>query len=117
MLAALVSLVLSVSSPATLTITVWPAGPMSASRVRTLHCEPAGGTLVRAAAACRRLGAMKASPFLPTPPATICTQIYGGPQEAFVRGTFRGRRVSTRFARRNGCEIARWDRVAFLFAK
>jgi hypothetical protein len=38
-------------------------------------------------------------------------------REAFVRGTFRGRRVSTRFARRNGCEIARWDRVAFLFAK
>ena len=60
---------------------------------------------------------MKQSPFLPTPPATICTQIYGGPQEAFVRGTFRGRRLSTRFARRNGCEIARWDRVAFLFAK
>ena len=117
MLAALVSLVLSVSSPATLTITVWPTGPSHASRTATLRCEPAGGTLARRAAACRRLAAMQQSPFLPPAPATVCTQIYGGPQEAFVRGTFRGRRVSIRFARRNGCEIARWDRVAFLFAK
>ena len=117
MVAALVSLVLSVSSPATLTITVWPNGPTHASRVRTLHCEPARGTLVRAAAACRRLGAMKKSPFLPPSPNSVCTLVYGGPQEALVRGTFRGRRVSTRFARRNGCEIARWDRLAFLFAK
>jgi hypothetical protein len=60
---------------------------------------------------------MKESPFLPLSPTTVCTQIYGGPQEALVRGTFRRRRVSIRFARRNGCEIARWTRVAFLFAK
>ena len=74
-----------------------------------------GGTLARPAAACRRLSACsKQSPFLPVPPATVCTQIYGGPQEALVRGTFRGRRVSTRFTRRNGCEIARWNRLAFL---
>jgi hypothetical protein len=38
-------------------------------------------------------------------------------REALVRGTFRGRRVSIRFTRRNGCEIARWNRMAFLFAK
>jgi Subtilisin inhibitor-like len=117
MLVALVSLVLSVSSPATLTITVWPDGPTSASHVRTLHCEPARGTLVRAAAACRRLATMKQSPFLPLPPGTFCSQIYSGPQEALVRGTFRGRRVSIRFTRRNGCETARWNRLAFLFAK
>ena len=117
MLTALVSLALAVSSPATLTITVWPAGPGHAARVRTLRCEPAGGSLVHAAAACRRLEAMKTSPFRPPAPATVCTQIYGGPQKALVRGRFRGRLVSIRFSRRNGCEIARWNRVAFLFAK
>jgi hypothetical protein len=56
-------------------------------------------------------------PVLAPSTPTVCTQIYGGPQEAVVRGTFRGRRVSIRFTRRNGCEIARWNRVAFLFAK
>jgi hypothetical protein len=47
----------------------------------------------------------------------MCTQIYGGPQEALVTGTFGGRRVWARFSRRNGCEIARWNRIAFLFPK
>jgi hypothetical protein len=32
-----------------------------------------------------------------------------------VRGTFRGKRVWTWFKRRDGCEIARWKRVGFLF--
>jgi hypothetical protein len=32
-----------------------------------------------------------------------------------VRGTFRGRRVRASFNRTNGCEIERWNRVAFLF--
>ena len=44
-----------------------------------------------------------------------CTQIYGGPQEADVRGVFRGRPVEAHFDRGNGCEIARWDKVQFLF--
>jgi hypothetical protein len=41
--------------------------------------------------------------------------IYGGPQTARVRGTYRGRKVEAVFNRKNGCEIARWKRVAFLF--
>jgi len=45
----------------------------------------------------------------------MCTEIYGGPQEALVRGVFRGRRVRATFRRRDGCEINRWNRVAFLF--
>ena len=98
-------------------VTVWPNGQGHApKRTYTLRCAPAAGTLPHRAAACARLAKLKA-PFAGTPKNVACTQIYGGPQEAFVRGTFRGRRVSTRFARRNGCEIARWDRVAFLFAK
>jgi len=34
---------------------------------------------------------------------------------AAVRGLFRGRRVRATFTRRNGCEVARWSRLAFLF--
>jgi len=45
----------------------------------------------------------------------MCTQIYGGPEEARVTGTFRGRSIDARFNRVNGCEIARWNRVAVLF--
>ena len=40
--------------------------------------------------------------------------IYGGPQVALVTGTLRGVKVWARFRRRDGCEIARWNRVAFL---
>lgn len=97
-----------------LTITVFPNGPGKGSHTWTLRCSPPGGTLPAPAAACRRLLALR-SPFAPIPPTTACTQVYGGPQEAIVRGTFAGRRVRTRFTRENGCAIARWDRVRFLF--
>ena len=49
------------------------------------------------------------------PKDVACTEIYGGPQEADVRGTFRGRPVDAHFSRTNGCEIERWDTVQFLF--
>jgi hypothetical protein len=74
-----------------------------------------GGTLPRRATACSRLSTLAGDPFAPTPPRTACTQLYGRPQEARVRGRFRGRRISAGFNRRDGCAIARWNRVAFLF--
>ena len=114
MLVALLALAFAGSPSAQLTITVWPAGRGRASRVWTLRCDPVGGTLPRRVAACTRLPRLGDDTFAPTPPATVCTQIYGGPQEALVRGSFRGRRVWTRFTRRNGCAISRWNRVAFL---
>ena len=77
--------------------------------------DPAGGTLPRPAAACRRLRAL-ARPFAPVPKDAACTQIYGGPQVARVTGTFEQQRVWVRFKRTDGCEIARWNRVRFLFA-
>jgi hypothetical protein len=80
----------------------------------TLRCGPAAGTLPHAAAACARLDALSA-PFAPVPRGTACSQIYGGPQTARVTGTFKGHPVWTTFRRVNGCETARWQRVAFLF--
>lgn len=103
------------ASPTSLHVTVWPNGEGQApKRTYTLRCNPVGGTLPQRAAACRKLNALKA-PFLPVPKDVACTTIYGGPQEAFVTGRFRGRLVRARFNRKNGCEIARWDRVRFLF--
>jgi hypothetical protein len=49
------------------------------------------------------------------PENIACIEIYGGPQVARVTGTFRGRRVWATFRRTDGCEIARWNRVRFLF--
>ena len=89
-----------------LTITVWP-GAGSDSFTRTLRC-PSPNPDCAALARIRR-------PFEPTPTDRVCTQVYGGPQRALVRGTYKGRRIWTRFARRDGCEIARWNTHKFLF--
>jgi hypothetical protein len=101
-------------SSSSLAITVWPNGLKGRSLRWTLRCGPAGGSLPRPAIACRRLNALR-TPFAPVPGNVACTAIYGGPQVARVRGSFRGRRVDARFNRSNGCEIDRWDRVRFLF--
>ena len=93
---------------------MWPTGPDGPSRQWTLRCNPAAGTLPHRTAACTKLGQV-GHPFAPVPPGIACTDIYGGPQEALVTGTFRGVRIRARFNRRNGCEIERWNRVRFLF--
>ncbi len=119
-LALLVSVAVACAQGATtpprtqLTITVWPAGEGAASKSWTLRCGPVGGTLPRRAAACTALARLD-SPFRPVPEGSVCTQIYGGPEEALVRGRHRGRSVYARFNRGDGCNIARWNRVAFLF--
>jgi hypothetical protein len=100
---------------ASLHITVWPNGEGKApKRTYTLQCMPVGGTLPHRAAACTKLAKLKA-PFAPTPKDVACTMIYGGPQEALVTGRFRGHSIRARFNRKNGCELARWERVRFLF--
>ena len=39
----------------------------------------------------------------------VCTQIYGGPQVAEVRGTVRDEPVETNFHRADGCGITDWE--------
>jgi subtilisin inhibitor-like len=96
-------------------ITVWPNGAANPGKHEyTLRCAPAGGTLPHRAAACRNLLRLRA-PFAPAPKGTTCTQIYGGAQTALVTGRLRGKLVRARFSRTDGCEIARWNRVRFLF--
>jgi len=54
------------------------------------------------------------NPFAPIPRGAICTELYGGPQAAHITGSFRGRALWTQLAKRNGCEIARFERLSFL---
>jgi len=93
-----------------LTITVWPQGLDGPSDRWTLRCGPTGGSLPARVSACRKLDSLKA-PFAPIRKDAVCTEIYGGPGVARVTGHFRGKRIWAQFRRRNGCEIARWERV------
>ena len=100
--------------PATdLEISYTPGGE-APTKIWTLRCPSGGGTLPDADQACEQLAQVD-DPFAPVPKGTACTQIYGGPQEADVTGTYRGQPVNAHFERGNGCEIARWDKVGFLF--
>jgi hypothetical protein len=92
--------------------TVWPKGEGTAGRaVRTLRCDPPGGSVPRPAAVCRVVTAAGRAPFRAVPPDTACTEIYGGPAVAIVTGRLDGRQVWARFTRENGCQIGRWQRL------
>jgi Subtilisin inhibitor-like len=99
--------------PISLTITFWADEQLPLEFERwTLRCNPRGGSLPTRRVACRRLADMTPSAFAPVPADAVCTQIYGGPQKAVVKGTFGSRRIWASFRRRNGCEIDRWQRFS-----
>jgi hypothetical protein len=97
-----------------LEISVWAQGTDGPVRTWTLRCPPAGRQTA-AERACSRLDALGEDAFKPVPHGVACAQIFGGPEVAEVRGTFRGRRIMARFSREDACRIERWDRHAFLF--
>jgi hypothetical protein len=101
------------SGAASLDISVSIGGKEAPTRVWTLRC-PTGGTLPDAELACKNLDRLD-DPFGRLPKSFACAEIYGGPQVAIVEGTFRGKAVNARFSRTDGCQIARWNRVLFLF--
>lgn len=103
-------------APATeLRIVVWPNGRGGEAVEATLTCGPVGGTHPDPAAACAAL-ARERSALDPLAADAICTQEYGGPDEAEVTGTIRGERVEAALTQRNGCEIDRWERLQALLA-
>jgi hypothetical protein len=63
-------------------------------------------------AACGAAAGTSAADLAPTEEGTACTQLFGGPETASIKGTIRGDEVDATFSRRDGCEIARWERVA-----
>jgi Subtilisin inhibitor-like len=96
-----------------LTVTVRPNMHASA-RHWTLTCGPDGGTLTHPAAACAALTRVP-DPFAPVKRGVMCSMIYGGPQTATIDGTWRGKPVHAAFSRANGCQTARWNRIAAVF--
>jgi len=83
----------------------------------TLTCDPVSGTLAHAKDACAaldKIAAAKGDPFAPTPEGQMCTQIYGGPQVATVKGTWNGKKIDATFNRKNGCELKRWNDLSVL---
>jgi hypothetical protein len=103
------------SASSKLRITIWPQGKASRSVTYSLNCPQATGTLPTAHSACSKLRRLGTRAFAPVPPNTACTEIYGGPQVARVSGRLAGKSIKADFKRTNGCEIARWSRLAFLF--
>jgi hypothetical protein len=104
-----------VQTPETqLTISYWPEGRGNAEpKTWTLRCDPAGGTVPRVATVCRQLDALD-NPFRRPSKTLVCTDQYGGPQQALITGTHEGNRIWTVIGMRNGCEISRAKRLAFL---
>jgi hypothetical protein len=93
-------------------VTLWPQGRGAEGvQTATLTCEPPGGSHPHPGEACAALDSDEGA-LEPVAGDAVCTQIFGGPQEARVAGTVRGRAVAVFFNRSNGCEIDRWDRLA-----
>jgi hypothetical protein len=87
------------ASVADLTVEVDPGG-----KTATVKCDTAED--------CPEVAALDPKVFEPTPGDVACTQQYGGPETATVKGTFKGEQVDAKFGRQNGCEIARWEDAA-----
>jgi hypothetical protein len=100
---------------AQLRVTVWSQGKTGLSVTRTLDCPSGTGTFPAARSTCTELSRLDTSVFAPVPAGTACTMIYGGRQIARVTGTLAGEAIDATFNRSNGCEIARWQRLGFLF--
>ena len=72
-----------------------------------LSCDPPGGDHPDPEAACQVLDA-HADALRPVAKDRACAQVYGGPEQATITGTWRGQRVFSTLSRTDACEIARW---------
>ncbi|MBE2318474.1 hypothetical protein DVA67_021005 [Solirubrobacter sp. CPCC 204708] len=62
--------------------------------------------------ACGAAAGISAADLRPTADDVACTQQFGGPETATIKGAIRGEPVDASFARSDGCEISRWEKVA-----
>jgi hypothetical protein len=96
-----------------LTVTVRNAGG-EVDGTYELYCGPDGGSHPDPDGACavlERDTRWGKDVFAPAPEGGFCTMQYGGPATAHVTGTWAGRPVDATYDRRDGCGIARWDRL------
>jgi hypothetical protein len=93
---------------ANLVVSVDDDGASGPDAARQLAVECTTGT---ESAACNAAAGVSEGDLAPTAGDRACTQVYGGPQTASIRGTLHGDAVDASFSRINGCEIARWEQV------
>nr|WP_190199336.1 SSI family serine proteinase inhibitor [Streptomyces djakartensis] len=96
-----------------LTVTVRNAGG-GADGTFELYCGPDEGSHPDPRGACAALERNTRwgeDAFAPAQEGGFCTMQYGGPATAHVTGTWAGRRVDATYDRRDGCQVARWDRL------
>jgi hypothetical protein len=99
------------ASPDSLVVS-YKKSPQSELQKWTLKCNPAGGTMPNAKTVCKRL--LKVSkPFAPVNSDRVCAQIYESEEAATVRGSWKGKKVTAKFSKNNGCEIDRWKALEF----
>lgn len=99
-----------------LEITVWPEGRNAGEPQRyTLSCPEPSGEHPDPERACEVIYALDADDFRPVPGDAVCTEQYGGPQQARVEGTFASGEdvapVALDLSRENGCQIGLWDKL------
>jgi hypothetical protein len=80
-----------------------PNGPEGQAVTKTLNCSAVTEQ-------CRKLREADFSPAK----AQACTQVYGGPATATVKGKAGGSAVDAEFTLANGCEIDRWREFSWL---
>ena len=96
---------------ASLTVTVDDDGAKGAGAPRELELQCEEPTDSQA---CGAAAGVSAADVRPTSKDTACTMIYGGPEEATIKGTIRGAEIDASFKRTDGCEISRWEKVQAL---
>jgi hypothetical protein len=99
---------------AKLVVTVDDDGARGAQQPRELKLDCSAPSDSQA---CGAAAGVSSADLEKTPGDTACTQIFGGPEEATIKGEIRGNPVDATFKRSDGCEISRWDRVKALLAE
>jgi hypothetical protein len=91
-----------------------PASSQTAYADLTVTVKPGGTETVQCATpeeseVCKAVAAIDPKTFEPVPGNQACTQQFGGPETATVKGTLDGKEIDAKFSRVNGCEIERWE--------
>jgi hypothetical protein len=81
-----------------------PQGPLDEMTKKGLACGEESGDAV-----CQAMSEIDVAALGPVSPDTACTEIFGGPDTASLKGIIEGEEVDVELTRANGCEIERFD--------
>lgn len=88
-----------------LIVTVDPDGPNASGEPQTAEVDCDEET----APDCEAAASLDASDFDAVPSDQACTELFGGPDVATLKGSIEGVEIDTELTRANGCEIERFD--------